>query len=265
MKNNDKILILLITMLAVVSVTLMAFLIIKKDSIDPESDLILQLHNYFNSEKNENCEGLFNYSNKIVDYNDIEEKSRLCFAYQKTELKDIELSTIKVDKKKDICTIKKGIIFKSNENGKECSYTKIKRELIDNSYKMLFGKNVENNESFKIDNKTICYLNDDYYYCGLSETFTYTFGGESFIYRVIEKAVEKSSNIVIYDYFLRINDGTCYKNYTTSELNEKCNENYTSKTNINFKYMKKYGTKYKHVYKENEDGTYHWVSTEPIK
>ena len=252
-------------MLAVVSVTLMAFLIIKKDSIDPESGLILQLHNYFNSEKSENCEGLFNYSNKLVNYNDIEEKSRLCFAYQKAELKEIEISTVKVDKKKDVCTIKKSMKFKSDENGKECSYTKIKRELIDNSYKTLFGKNVDNNESFKIDNKTICYLNDDYYYCGLSETFTYTFGGESFIYRVIEKAVEKSSSIVIYDYFLRINDGTCYKNYTTSEINEKCNKNYTSKTNITFKYMKKYGTKYKHVYKQNEDGTYHWVSTEPIK
>lgn len=264
MKSNDKALILLITLLAITSITLMGLLISKKDNIDPESNLILQLHNYFNSEKNENCKGLFNYSDKLVEYNDIDEKSRLCFAYQKAELEDIETVTVKANKKKDVCTIEKNIIFKSDENKKVCTYKKIKRELIDNSYKTLFGNNVDVNDAFMADNKTICYLKGDYYYCGLSETFTYTFGGESYIYRVIERAVEKSSDIIIYDYFIRINDDICYKNYTTAKLNEKCNENYSSKTNIDFKFMKKYAAKYKHIYKQNEDGTYHWVSSEPI-
>jgi len=29
--------------------------------------------------------------------------------------------------------------------------------------------------------------------------------------------------------------------------------------------MKKYGTEYKHIFKQADDGSYYWVSSEPVK
>ena len=184
-------------------------------------------------------------------------------AYQKAEINNVEVETVKPKKKKETCTLN-GMVFRKNDETNECIISKIKKEQIDNSYKKLFGKEIEFNESFKIDNLNICYLKDDYYYCGLSETFTYTYGSESTVYRVIKKAEEKSSDIIIYDYFVKINNNKCYKNYTTADINDTCTEQYKNNKNINYKFMKKYTTEYKHVYRKLEDGTYYWISSEPI-
>lgn len=263
--NNDKILMLLIGIL-IITTTILAVVMIKRTfELDTNSAEIVELHNYFSSNDLQECEGLFNYSDRLVEYKDISSQNKLCIAYQKANIKDVETATIKVDKKKNICTLEKGIVFKANENSTECVYSKVKKEIIDNSYKKLYGRDIEDNKSFKIDNLNICYLKDDYYYCGLAETFTYTIGSESFIYRVIEKAVEKSSDIIIYDYFVKINDDTCFQNYTTTTINEECTNNFNVKKDITFNFMKKYAAKYKHVYRKNEDGTYHWVSSEPVK
>lgn len=262
---DDKILKILIGLLILVTALLVVFLVINLNKVDIDSPEIVALHNYFNSEKIKNCDGLFNYANNKVEYNNVKSANRLCIAYQSAEIKDVETGTLKADKKKSICTFEKGKTFKVSGDTKECSYTKIKRTYIDKSYMNLFGYEIEDNESFKIDNKNICYLKDNYYYCGEAETQTYVIGGESLVYRVIDKAVEKGSEIIIYDYFVRINSDQCYKNYTTAIVNEKCTEMYENKAKINYKFMKQYGTPYKHIYRENENGTYYWVSSEPIK
>ena len=207
---------------------------------------------------------MFTYTEKKVGYSDIDPETRLCIAYQKADIKDTETGTMKATKKKNTCT-EDGMTFRVDEESKECSYTKIEKSIIDNSYQKLYGKEVENNESFKIDNLNICYLKDGYYYCGLSETFTYTLGNESIIYRVMEKAVEKSSDIIIYDYFAKLNNDTCFKAYTTTTVNKNCTDEYKNNKEINYKFMKKYATKYKHVFRKAEDNTYYWVSSEPVE
>jgi len=260
---QDKLLIVLIAILVLLSLIILIIKVASRNNLDTESELVTELHNYFNSDDLGNCEGLFTYAEDKIEYKDVDSETRLCLAYQKADIKDVETGTIEAKKKKTTCTLD-DMTFRVTEDTKECSYTKIKRSIIDESYKKLYGKDIEDNESFKIDNLNICYLKDDYYYCGLSETFTYTLGNESIIYRVMEKAVEKGSEIVIYDYFAKINNNTCFKSYTTTTENSNCTEEYKNQKEINYKFMKKYGTKYKHVFKQAKDETYYWVSSEPM-
>lgn len=262
---NDKMFVVLVTLLAIVSVTLIIVWVCNSNKLETDSKQVVELHNYFSSEDLGNCEGLFTYAEDKIEYKDVNSETRICLAYQKAEIpKDIETETLKAAKKKNICT-SDSMVFKTDEGKKECTVSKIKKEIINNSYKKLYGKDIEKDESFRIDNLNICYLKDDYYYCGLSETFTYTLGSESVIYRVMKKAEEKGSDIVIYDYFVKINEDTCFKNYTTTTINQNCTDEYLDKKEINYNFMKKYGTEYKHVFRKSNDDTYYWVSSEPLK
>lgn len=261
---NDKLLIVLFVILLIVSLVLLFVLVASTNNLKTDSDLVVGLHNHFTFEESTDCETLFNYSTNKVEYKDIDSETRLCLAYQKAEIKEVQTETVKAKKKKNTCTVD-GMVFKKDDKTNECSYNKINKEIIDKSYKNLFGQEIENNKSFKIDNFNICYLKDDYYYCGLSETFTYTAGSESIIYRVVKKAEEKGSDIVIYDYFVKINDDVCYKNYTTTVLNQNCTNNYKNQKEVNYEFMKKYGTEYVHLYRKSEDGNYYWISSEPVK
>ena len=261
--NSDSILFILTTVLTITTIVMLIIGVFGKDNLDGNDKLISKLHGYFNSDDLSNCEGLFNYSDRLINYDSVDSETRVCLAYQKAKIKKIEKGTIKAEKDADTCSYK-GLVFRTDEKGKKCSYKKIKREVIDESYKMLFGKEIEGNDSFRIDNLNICYLKDDYYYCGLSETFTYTISSESMIYRVVNKAEEKGNSIVIYDYFAKIKDDECYSNYTTASINQKCSDKYSSKRKVNYKFLKKYGTEYKHIYQKANDGSYYWVSSEPI-
>lgn len=265
-KNNnilqDRFLLFLIIILVILSIAIVVLKISTINNLDTNDKLVTELHNYFNSDDLGKCEGLFTYAETKITYDKIESETRLCIAYQKAEIDDIETGTIKANKKKETCTLD-AMTFRINEGSNECSYTKVKKEIIDNSYKKLYGKEIENNEKFRIDNTKICYLKDEYYYCGLSEIFTYTFGNESLIYRVIDKATEKNNTITIYDYFIKLNSDSCFYNYTTNNINSKCTKA-LKEDNISYKFMKKYGTKYKHIFNKANDGTYYWVSSEPI-
>lgn len=261
---KDKILSILVVLLMVVTVVLIVTSIINRNNLNTSSDIVTELHNYFSTDDLSNCEGLFTYASDKVEYSDVASETKLCLAYQKADIKPIETKTKKADKNEDICTID-GMIFRTDDETNECTYSKIDRKVVDSSYKKLYGKEVEDNDSFKIDNLNICYLKEDYYYCGLSETFTYTIGSESIIYRVINKAVEKGNNIIIYDYFIKIKDEECYKNYTTTAINEKCSDKYSNDNEVSYRFMKKYGTEYKHVFQKDKNDNYHWVSSEPIK
>lgn len=261
---NDKLLVVLITLLIVITIILLVVWLTNRNNLETDSKLVTELHNYFSSDDLGNCEGLFTYAEDKIEYKDVNSETRICLAYQKATIKDPELITLKATKKKNTCT-EDGMTFKKNDETNTCSVSKIKRNDIDESYKKLYGKTIEDNDSFRIDNLNICYLKDDFYYCGLSETFTYTLGSESIIYRVMQKAVEKGSDIVIYDYFVKINEDTCFQNYTTTTVNEKCTDEYANKKEVNYNFMKKYGTEYKHIFKKAKDGTYYWASSEPVK
>ena len=261
---KDKVLLFLIGILVIMSVAIIAMKIITRNNLDTESKLVTELHNYFSYEDLGNCDGLFTYGEDKVDYNNLNPENRICLAYQKSKIKEVKNETLKANKKKSTCK-KDDMIFRADEETNECNVKIIERKSIDDTYKKLYGKEIEDNKSFRIDNLNICYLKDDHYYCGLSETFSYTLGNESIIYRVIKKAVEKGSEIEIYDYFTKINNKTCYKYYTTATVNQNCTDEYKNTKDINYNFMKKYGTEYKHVFKKDKNDNYYWVSSEPVK
>lgn len=269
---NDKKMI--VVMSVVIFITIAILCIIKlynKDNINVDSPLITELHSYFNSEGLKQCDGLFNYSDDLVDYDKVSSDIRLCTAYHKIDDSKIETKTMEKEKKSDLCK-KDGMVFRSDESKDKCTYQVIKKELIDDEYKKIFGKEIENNKEFKADDTHICYLKDDYYYCGLSEVFTYTLGNESTIIRNISNAKEEGSEIIIYDYFIKLSGDTCYKNYTTQVINKSCSSAYKDKygndnNKIDYKFLQKYGTKYKHIYKratKDKNSTYYWVSSKPL-
>lgn len=260
--NNDKIFKGLVILLAITTVILIIVFITgrKPKNDDP---LINELYNYFSTDDLTNCEGLFNYASAKVDYNTINKETRLCIAYQKANIKNAEIETLSASKNSDTC--KKGnMVFKVQESTEKCEITKIDKSIIDNSYLKIFGKEIEENEKFEIDGTHTCYLNEDYYYCGLSETYTFILGGSK-VSRAIKNYKEKGSEITIYDYFIKLNEPICYANYTSDIINQKCTNKYKPNKKINFSFLKKYGSKYKHTYQKAEDGTYYWVSSEPVK
>ena len=260
---KDKMLTILIFIFVIVTIILILLGLNSKNKLDTEDKLVVNLNNLFNIEDLNNCNGLFNYTEDKVEYSDINNGIKLCIAYHKSNIKEFDTKTIKPEKGKDICKLD-NMTFRVDEKTNECTYYKVAKSTIEKTYKNIFGKNIEDTKEFNIDNLNICYLKDDNYYCGLSETFTYTIGSESTIYRVIKKAVEKGDNIIIYDYFLKIRDNKCYSNYTTTKELSKCSDKYDGK-NMNYKLMKKYGTLYKHTYKKDSNNNYYWISSEPTK
>ena len=252
-EQNNTVFLILIAVAVVVFLVLVVLKIINRHNLDVDSKLVTSLHNTFSTEDLGNCEVLLNYSEEKVEYDKIDSETRLCLAYQKSEIPE-KLETITYDKvkKKNICE-EDGMVFRANDETEKCVVQKVKKDIIDNTYKNIFGKDIEENESFKVDSDSICFLKDNYYYCGDSEVVTYTFGNESTIYRVIQKAVEKGSEIEIYDYFIKVNDKICYKNYTADTINQNHTNQYEK--NLIFSILKYIETHYK-------DGTLTAISEE---
>ncbi len=266
-KKLDIFLTVILIVLIVIAIALVMWRVIVGKPMDTNSDLVKELYDYFSTESLNNCEGLLNYTEGKIEYDDINSETRLCLAYQKSDIKDVEELTYKPEKKETICKTD-GMTFRADEESKVCKVKKIKQDVIDKTYKKLFGKDIEKNEEFKADNSNICYLKDGYYYCGPSETFTITLGSEALIYRVPSEATQKGREVIVYDYFAKVSDNKCFKAYTTTNINQKCTDEYgklKDKKEIDYKFLENYGTKYRHIYKKAKDGTYYWVSSELIE
>ena len=265
---NDNLFMIISCLIFITIIILFVNYFNNRSNIDPNSDLINELHNYFKTDEIDSCNGFLNYSTEEVNNENISVKNKLCLAYQKADYREYESEKIKKIAKAEICK-KDNMIFRITEDTEECVINKIPKEIIDNSYKKLFGQEISDNSEFYIDNLNICYLKDDYYYCGLAETYTYILESPSEIYRNIRKVIskEKSSEIQIYDYFLKTTDSKCYLNYTTLNTNENCNKIVAKnkEKELNYGFVKKYGTEYIHTYKKANDGTYYWVSSKPVK
>ncbi len=261
---EDKLLKVIILVLILIIVFLLAYRLINGKSLSADDKLVKELHSYLMPNDLNNCNGLSNYADKEITAKDLTDDTKLCLAYQKANVKDAEIEEYSKTKKKETCKVD-DMVFGVEENESKCNVAKIKKDIIENEYKKIFGENIKSKDSFNYDNSHICYLKDDYYYCGKSEMYTYIIDGTSAIYRIISKTIEKGSKITIYDYFLKINSSECYKNYTTLDKNDDCTKNYNKKTKVDYGFMKKYGTMYKHVYQKNKNGEYYWVSSTPLK
>ncbi len=257
---------LLIILLIITTILLVIVKVTLGGNIKTENKLVKSLYSYVSNDEIEKCGGLLFYNDEKVTIEKLTDDQKVCLAFIKTTTLKGEKITLNKEKSDNICTLEKGKIFATdNYEESKCSIQKYKIGKILKTSKKIFGEEITLKDSFMLDNYNICYLVDDYYYCGLSETFSFTIGNESYVYRVINKAVEKGKDeIIIYDYFLKITNDLCYPTFTSNKENKKCTEKYNA-NKVNYKFVKKYGTKFKHVFKklDNSDD-YYWLSSEPV-
>lgn len=265
MKIKKKDLITIAIIIIILIIILLTIFLFKGQKLDVNSTLINNLYTYLGSNDLEECNGLQVYGNKEINYDNLDNETKLCTAYRLLDEKGINSNDYDGNEDK-ICTINNDIIFATNNYEDDvCTVEEISKENLNNTYKKIFGKDIDDNSEFLINYNTVCYNNDDTYYCGLAETYTKTFGSEPHTYRAIKEAYKKGDEIIIYDYFLKIINGECYSSYVDGVINNNCTnelpeneENY----NIDYDFLKKYGTLYKHTFKQSGD-SYYWASSIP--
>lgn len=259
--------VILVGLLFICTIILIGVNIYYGNSVNIEEKYIANMYEYISNEEITKCEGLLFYSDKKITKDDLTDGQKACISFIKTEKLKGEQVKLKKDKNNKICTLEDDIKFATdNYEGKKCTITKYDTSKIKKEYKKIFGENMPDNlKFFVIDDANICYLKDNQYYCGLSEIFTFTIGNESYVYRTINQAKEKGSNeVVIYDYFIKINDNKCYPSFNSNKEIKDCSKKYNENNKMNYKFIKKYGTKYKHIFKKSNDNDYYWVSSEPL-
>lgn len=262
--KRDKKDYLIIALIIIIILLGIILVIVKSKRIDAKDPLATKLYSYLGSNDLEVCEGLISYSDALVKYDNIKPTTRICMAYSVLDKKETTTMKLDKEKKQNVCKMGENITFATdNYENDICTVTKIEASKINSIYQEIYGKEIESYDKFNLNSATICYYNENNYYCGLSENFTYTIGAEPHTYRSIKKIEEKKDNIVIYDYFLKVVDNTCYQNYNGTTKNDKCSKKY-KENKVNYQFLKKYGTEYKHTYKKNGEN-YYWVNSEPVK
>lgn len=264
MKNRSKFIYLSLAVVCVVLIIVGAFVISDK-KLDVEGDLVKKLYRYLGETDIYHCGGLNVYSNSLVNKDTLSNENRLCMAYYELDKK----ATLKIDSTgtnkhgTKICKVGDSTTLAVSDETNSCEYYKVDKESLNNAYKNIYGENINEYEKFFISSEQACEIEGDSYYCGTSETFNYSIAKEATIYRGITKAIEKfNGDIVIYDYFLKISDGKCYKTNTSNEEITDCSKALSeSNPEINSEFISKYGSLYKHTYAKNDADIY-WVSSE---
>ncbi|MBE6140779.1 MAG: hypothetical protein E7172_04520 [Firmicutes bacterium] len=261
MKKNlskvDYTLIIITVLLILIAIILGIFVEIKGQSLNPKEELVQNIYKYLGSNDLNNCQGLYAYNNKKLMAKDILLEEKICTAYY--NLNEDKIIQMKIDTTKNSCKISEKINFSNDINdNKICSVTKVLDQDLIKQYKQMFHENMNNIDSFSLNNNTICYYENNYFYCGNKDEYTIDLNDNKEIYRSIKKVYKKNNIITIYDYFIKKVGEYCYKDQNEVKKMEKCKEQIDSNFLIN------YGTLYKHTFKEI-DGKYYWYSSEVEK
>ena len=259
---------LIIKILNVIIVLLLIAIVViifkKGKPLNTNGKVVKDLYSYVGNNNLEKCGGLVFYSDEEINYDKLSDETKLCLAY--TKVNDEDKEELKVDKAKkgNTCSLKDSLVFATdNYEDKICTLSKTNKDLVNENYKNMFGKEITSYDKFQLDNTTICYYDEDNYYCGLSEKYTYTIGAEPHTYRTIKSAYKKGEEIVIYDYFLRTINDNCFTSYMKDEKDETCGKALENKKEVDYKFLKKYGTRYVHTFKKSGD-SYYWVSSKNL-
>lgn len=261
--KKNKIIILIILLIIL---TILLIIVNNFSGNDIKDKKINTLYSYISNDEIEKCGGLQFYQKDKVTTDTLTDDVKMCIAFIKTDEMKSEKKTYNKDKKKKTCTTKDKMVFATdNYEESKCSVDVYDLDSIKSTYKKIFGSaSTEELEYFNLDDYNICYIKDSKIYCGLSEIFSFTIGDEAYVYRTLKKTVEKGDSIIIYDYFIKVDDDKCYTSFNGSE-NKKCSKNLDDDTKVNYKFIKKYGAIYKHTFKKlNDNKFYSWVESEKI-
>ena len=223
------------------------------------------LYSYISNDDIEKCGGLQFYQKDKVTTNTLSDDVKMCIAFIKTDNLKSDKKTYNRDSKKKTCTTKDKMVFATdNYEEEKCTVNTYDIKEVKNTYKKIFGTELKELDSFNLDDYNICYIKDNTLYCGLSEIFSFTIGNQSYVYRTLKKTVEKGDQIIIYDYFIKVNEDKCYSSFDGSEI-KKCSKNLKKNNKVNYKFIKKYGSTYKHTFKKvNNNDYYSWVESEKV-
>ncbi len=268
MKNNGKInkkkLVTYIGIIVVIIVLIVVIILIRSKSLNTNSELVEKLYDNIGSNELEVCAGLVNYADDAVTYDDLENVVRICNAYSKLSIDDSSMLKIDKTQKNNTCSVGENITFATdNYEDNICTINKVSADEVNNKYKEIYGRDIENYEQFFYNDTTVCYYEDGFYYCGLAFEYTTTFGGEPLTYRTIKNVKENKDELIIYDYFLKVVNNKCYTSFTEEKVNDTCSEEFNENEEMTYNFLKKYGTLYKHTFKKNND-SYYWVKSEPV-
>ena len=254
---------ILILILILIGIILF-FCLRPKNEVNQE--LIDQYYSFLGSNDLSLCDGLYLYADKKINTDLVSNTQKMCNAYLTLNANTKEEEVLKKSTKGNYCTYK-NIKFATDEYKEDkCTITKIKAEDLLKQVQNIYHMTIEKGETFKVDDNLVCTYKDDYFYCGLAENFLYSLKETPNIYRSIIKTKESEDKLEIYDYFIKIVSDKCYANFTTTEDNSKCSQKYAAKKQVDYSFLKKYGTTYKHTFlKDKDSNTYYWVATEPVK
>ena len=259
-KSINSYLKLIILFLLLISIIITVFILNKTKRIDPNSKQVSELYTYLGSNDPNYCEGIITYDSKKITYTKIKDKIKVCNAFINSSEDDIDIIKIDKTKKNNNCTIGNVTFATEKTDDDVCTVQRIKTKKLKETYKKIYGKEMNNTKSFDLNSTTICYPDNDYYYCGLKEKFTYIIGAETKTYRNITK---KHDYLYIYDYFIKTEDNECYLDFKTNKSNPKCSKNLKDNKKIDYSFIKMNGKKYKHTFKKINKN-YSWVSSEPL-
>ncbi len=257
----------------VVLVLAIIIIFVGDKSLDITSEEITKLYNTLGTPDLNICGGLNTYTAKELKVTDIPLENRLCEAYYNMDDKDKINENIKSNKvsssKNPLCEIEEGISFLASSDTKECSYSHISKESINTSYKALFGTDITEYLPFNLTSDSTCFMKDEEYYCGSTETINMTLNPDTNILRLKNKALKTySGEIIIEDYFLRISGGKCYLTNGLGEESTDCTTALSKYEDFNTlsdeeknSFIKKYGQKYRHVFKKDADNNYYWYKS----
>lgn len=265
MKN--KILIILYVILGITTISLIITLIINVRKLNVNSDQVQKTYSLIKSNDLANCNGMIFYNENKMSYETLETSKKLCMAYNNILKDNVAMKTIKKHKNSTYCLINQEKITLSNDNN--CDAEVISLKELDNQYYKIFGKNIGEGEreNFFVNSKKTCFYdsNNAEYICANPLSQNLEVGWNPYYYQMIYKAVKGTNTIKIYDYFLLVNNRTVYtendgKNYNI-EATDKYND---SGLIIDKDFLKKYGQRYEHTFKKNQDGNYYWFSSKPL-
>lgn len=263
--KKDLIIKYLILCLSLILVILLCLYLIRGKAIDQESKIAKELYSYLGNSNLNYCAGLDFYQEGEVKYDDIASTDRICKIVSMLNQDNYPKITLNKDKKEKLCKVNDSIIFGLDEDNSKCSITKIPKQDINELYTKVFNQEISDDEAFDLNEEIACYPVDNSYYCGKKTSLTISVGSSPSTYRSIKRINQKKNQIIIYDYFIKIVKDECYIAYTTSNINSRCTTKYQEQNNIDYKFLKKYGSLYKHTFIKNTNGTYSWVSSELVK
>ena len=263
MKKEKIVNIIFYVALGLIIIILLIAVINKFTGLNSETPIVKDAYALLGDEQLEYCDGLPYYADNEVNYDTLSDKTKKCLAFRYAKDK-VTADKLDKTKKTDYCYLDKAkkVGFRTNDAKESCDIQIITKEDLNNAYIAIFGKNIEEYTDFAINGSQSCYFNEEKgsYTCGNVITQTLEIGWNPTTYRMIYKIKEKDNQLIIYDYYLNVNNEKCFLTNNGTKENEKCSDKFTSETKVNGKFVSKYGKKYIHTF-EKENGSYHWVSS----